>query len=312
MKMNEALIVKAKYKLAALYLFTPITDKLLSILLEKLVSAGNKYEIKGTILLASEGVNGTICGSVEGVQKCIRILNQNIKEGVLEVKFSYSEKQAFRKLKVRRKSEIVTMGIEGIDPNIFSRDYVDPSEWNSYLEDPQTLVIDTRNKYEVSIGSFYGAINPNTNSFREFPFWAKENLDKLIADNNYKRISMFCTGGIRCEKASSYLKSQGYEDVHQLKGGILRYLEEVPKAKSLWEGECFVFDQRVSLNHDLVPGEHALCYACGMPLSLVDRDKSSYIKGVQCCYCKDIFDDSDRLRFAERQKHYDLLSKKSY
>ena len=217
----------------------------------------------------------------------------------------------FRRFKARRKKEIVTMGIEGVNPRINVGTYVDPEDWNALVDDPDTLVIDTRNHYETAIGSFDGAIDPGTDSFRDFPHWAESELRPLVDGTDPKRIAMFCTGGIRCEKASSYLQQQGFGEVHHLRGGILKYLEQVPEEDSRWRGECFVFDQRVALNHQLEPGEHSLCHACGLPLSPQQRSDPSYIKGVQCVHCVERFTDADRERFAMRQRQMDQLSSAS-
>ena len=194
------------------------------------------------------------------------------------------------------------MGVAGADPRSSVGIYVDPQDWNGMVDDPDTLVIDTRNSYETAIGSFEGALDPGTESFRDFPDWAERTLRPLIAQRQPQRIAMFCTGGIRCEKASSYLQQNGFGEVHHLRGGILKYLEQVPENESRWRGECFVFDQRVALNHQLEPGEHSLCHACGMPLSPDQRALPSYIKGVQCLHCMDRFNDADRERFAMRQR----------
>ncbi len=195
------------------------------------------------------------------------------------------------------------MGVANVNPIEIVGEYVEPEDWNNFVDDSSTLMIDTRNNYEVSIGSFQGAINPHTETFRDFPTWVDQNLLHILEKGNYKRIAMFCTGGIRCEKSTSFLKSRGFSDVHHLRGGILRYLAEVPENESRWEGECFVFDHRVSVDHHLRPGSHKLCFACGMPLSPQDRNNKSYIPGIQCHYCENIFSDDDRERFKERQKH---------
>tara|TARA_Y100001968_G_scaffold330281_1_gene381694 strand:- start:707 stop:1645 length:939 start_codon:yes stop_codon:yes gene_type:complete len=295
------------YQIAAFYSFKKLKDETLSLLQVELQKRAEANKILGTILLANEGINGTICGSRIGVLDMIAKIEYYLSSKSLELKFSVAKKQAFRRFKARKKTEIVTIGLPDVDPTKEVGKYVQPLDWNQYLKDPETLVIDTRNDYEIGIGSFKGAVNPSTRSFREFPSWVDKELSNLFASNKFKRIAMFCTGGIRCEKATSYLKAKGYKDVSQLKGGILKYFEDVPEEESLWEGECFVFDQRVSLDYNLLPGEHTLCYACGMPLNRIQIGLSDYIKGIQCCYCVDIFDDQDRKRFAERQKHYDQI-----
>jgi UPF0176 protein len=218
----------------------------------------------------------------------------------------------FRRFKARRKKEIVTMGVESVDPRTSAGTYVDAENWNALVDDPDTLVIDTRNHYETAIGSFVGALDPNTESFRDFPHWADTRLRKVMQEKAPKRIAMFCTGGIRCEKASSYLQDNGFGEVHHLRGGVLKYLETVPETDSRWRGECFVFDQRVALNHKLEPGDHSLCHACGLPLSPEQREHPSTIKGVQCLHCVDRFTDADRERFAMRQRQMEQqLSKRS-
>ncbi len=294
-----------KFQVATFYCFTSLTEENIVFLLNHLERNSEQNKLMGTILIASEGVNGTICGSPRSVASMIDILHDSLLGNHLELKFSWTSKQAFRRFKVRKKLEIVTMGIEGVNPKADVGIYVEPEDWNSYLNDPETIVIDTRNEYEIGIGTFNGSINPHTNCFREFPSWVNEFLIPFVGEKKPKRIAMFCTGGIRCEKATSYLRKNGFKDVYHLHGGILRYLEEVPEQKSLWKGECFVFDQRVALNHNLLPGDHRLCHACGMPLDSEDRKLSSYIRGVQCHYCENIFTDVDRSRFSERQRQYD-------
>ena len=302
--------IDSRLQVAAFYAFYSLDENLLVDLPTALIDLANQYEVRGSILLASEGVNGTICGSDAGVNSLLSKLNELIDSSSLQVKYSRTDKQAFRRFKSRRKNEIVTMGVEGINPLKSSGSYIEPNDWNDYLDDPDTLVIDTRNEYEVSIGTFEGAINPHTDIFRDFPAWADKNLQSLIDKKNSTKVAMFCTGGIRCEKATAYLKRIGFSEVHHLHGGILRYLEEIPEQDSRWRGECFVFDQRVALNHKLAPGEHKLCYACGMPLSPKDRERPQYIPSIQCHYCINHFTDEDRSRFAERQKHINELSKR--
>ena len=305
MKTFEEVIPSSKLQVAAFYCFTPIKDEVIDLLLDELTNKASEGEVKGTVLIASEGINGTICGPIEGVTSLLEQLQASLLEKTLEFKVSWTTVQAFRRFKARKKREIVTMGVEGINPRQSVGVYVDPLDWNSCLSDPDTLVIDTRNGYEVAIGSFEGALNPYTDTFREFPAWVDSNLHMLVEERQPRRIAMFCTGGIRCEKATSYLLQEGFEGVHHLQGGILKYLEEVPKQKSLWNGECFVFDQRVALNHKLLPGVHCLCYACGMPLSPKETQSSNYIRGVKCLHCADLYTDEDRVRFAERQKQFD-------
>ena len=300
-----------KYQVAAFYCFSPLQVEQINSLKEDLISIASKNNILGTIIIASEGINGTICGKSNNIIEFQLILERELVDNSIEFKYSYVNNQAFRRFKVKHKHEIVTMGVEKIDPNKEVGKYISPLEWNEFINDPDTLIIDTRNEYEVGIGTFKGSLNPHMENFREFPNWVDKNFGALIKAHNNKRIGMFCTGGIRCEKATSLLLKQGFSEVYHLKGGILKYLEVVSKEDSLWEGECFVFDQRVALDHELLPGDHLLCYACGMPLNSKERQSSDYIRGVKCSYCKDSFNDQDRIRFAERQKHYDSQFKEN-
>ncbi len=295
----------SKYKVAAFYSFLSILEQDILFIKDELTILAKDQKIKGTILIASEGLNGTICGPKNGISIFIERLKKFINTSVFSVKYSWTQKQAFRRFKARKKKEIVTLGLKEINPAKSVGTYVKASDWNQFLEDPDTVVIDTRNEYEIKIGTFSGAINPHTNSFREFPVWVQKFLKPLIEKKPSLKIGMYCTGGIRCEKATSYLIKEGFEDVHHLQGGILKYLEDIPPAESLWDGECFVFDQRVSLDHKLLPGTHRMCHACGLPVSPEDVKKSTYIKGLQCEGCKNKFTDSDRARFAERQRQID-------
>ena len=297
---------------AAFYAFTPLNDKRRETLLTSLPSLAREGDVLGSVLVALEGVNGTISGPEPGVNAVLDHLRASLDLGNdhyarLEVKRSWADKPVFRRFKARRKKEIVTIGVASVDPHASVGTYVEPGDWNALVDDPNTLVIDTRNSYETAIGSFDGAIDPGTESFRDFPQWAETTLRPLMEDNGNKRIAMFCTGGIRCEKASSYLQQQGFGEVHHLRGGILKYLEQVPEAESRWQGECFVFDQRVALNHRLEPGEYSLCHACGLPVSAEQRALPNYIKGVQCVHCVDRFTDADRARFAMRQRQIDQM-----
>ncbi|ABB35384.1 rhodanese-related sulfurtransferase [Synechococcus sp. CC9605] len=295
---------------AAFYAFTPLDDERRETLLSSLPTLARNGSVLGSVLVAHEGVNGTISGPESAVDAVLDHLRTSFDLGDehyarLEVKRSWAEKPVFRRFKARRKKEIVTIGVASVDPSTSVGTYVEAEHWNALVDDPDTLVIDTRNSYETAIGTFEGAIDPSTESFRDFPQWAESTLRPLIEQKSSKRIAMFCTGGIRCEKASSYLQQQGFGEVHHLRGGILKYLEQVPEAESRWQGECFVFDQRVALNHQLEPGEHSLCHACGLPVSAQQRELPSYIKGVQCLHCVDRFSDADRERFAMRQRQID-------
>ncbi len=289
------------YKIVSLYCFSPISEKNLQNLRNKL----EKFEEKGLtglMILAKEGINGTICGLETIVNIFHREIKNFLRDQDLNEKISFSEKKIFKKLKIKIKAEIVTMGINDISPEIKSGIYVDSEEWNNLLSDEKTIVIDTRNHYEVSLGSFDNAINPNLKNFREFPDWLDKNLNKITNNNENINIAMFCTGGIRCEKATSLLIKKGYQNTYHLKGGILKYFEDIPANSNKYKGECYVFDERVSVDNNLKKGSYSICHACGMPLSVEDKKKLHYIEGVQCHLCIDKFSDADRARFAERQK----------
>lgn len=288
------------------YLFTPLPDY--RDLREPLLDVCLRQGVKGTILLAGEGINGTVAGPAEGVAAMIAWLRSDERFAALETKESYApeDQKTFYRMKVKLKKEIVTLGVEGVDPNRKVGTYVDPAEWNRLVEDPDVLLIDTRNDYEVELGTFRGAVDPHTASFRQFPEYVEKNLDP----SRHRKVAMFCTGGIRCEKATAYMLEKGFEEVYHLKGGILKYLEEVPKEESAWQGECYVFDHRVAVNHDLVPGSFDLCYACRRPLSEEDRTHPDYRYGVSCHRCIAEFTDDDRLRFAERARQIDLATRR--
>jgi UPF0176 protein len=289
-------LVTAFYRFAAL-------DGLPALRAELLALAAAQ-QVRGTILLAAEGVNGTVAGPEAGVEAVLARLRQVAGLERLEEKRSRAGAQAFHRLKVRLKREIVTMGEPAVRPYLASPvgTHVPPARWDALIAHPDTLLIDTRNAYEVAIGTFAGAMNPGTGSFREFPDWVERQLRPLVAERRPQAIALFCTGGIRCEKATAYLRGQGFGGVHHLEGGILRYLEEIPEECSRWRGECFVFDQRVALNHRLEPGQHSLCHACGLPLSPADRQLPSYVEGVSCRHCLSRYSEADRRRFAERQR----------
>ncbi|RWC95315.1 MAG: rhodanese-related sulfurtransferase [Mesorhizobium sp.] len=260
--------------------------------------------IKGTLLLAHEGINGTVAGSEADIAALVDHLNSIEGLAGLEVKYSAAADMPFHRMKVRLKREIVTMGVEDLDPATSAGTYVAPADWNALISDENTIVIDTRNAYEVSIGTFRGAVDPATASFREFPAWVERHRDQLEG----RKVAMFCTGGIRCEKATAYVKSLGFEDVFHLKGGILKYLEQVPAEESLWQGECFVFDERVSVSHGLAEGEAELCRACRHPLTVEDRLSPRYAAGVSCPHCHEVRSDEDRARYAERQRQVELAT----
>ena len=286
--------------ICALYKFTRLDDfeeiqGPLKIFLESL-------NIRGTLLLAKEGVNGTISGDNDSIMKSLDYLQKDERLVGLEYKFSYSEKPPFKRLKVKLKKEIVTLGVSDIDPIFSSGTYVKPADWNELVNDPDVVLIDTRNNYEFEIGSFKGSINPNTETFREFPAYTKNNLEKY----RDKKIAMFCTGGIRCEKSTAYLKSKGFENVFHLQGGILKYLEEVKEDESLWEGECFVFDDRVAVKHNLELGKYDQCHACRFPITDEDKEHPHYEKGASCPRCYGTKNSSQVSRYREREKQVQL------
>ena len=285
---------------AALYHFTPLED--LAAHQAALLDVLETHGVKGTLLLAPEGINGTIAGTREGIDAALGAIRALPGCEELDWKESAAATQPFLRTKVRLKREIVTMGVEGIDPTRAVGTYIEPEEWNDIITDPDTVVIDTRNDYEVGIGTFEGAINPQTDSFREFPDW----FDRFREENPGKRIAMFCTGGIRCEKSTAYALSRGVNDVVHLKGGILKYLERVPAEKSKWEGECFVFDGRVSVRHGLELGTYDQCYACRRPIDDEMKRDPAYVEGVSCPQCVGEFDEEKRRAFAERQKQIRL------
>tara|TARA_B100000212_G_scaffold49750_1_gene32092 strand:+ start:487 stop:1419 length:933 start_codon:yes stop_codon:yes gene_type:complete len=297
------------YKIISLYCFSQIKKDLILNLRQELL-AYDDHGLCGLIILAEEGINGTICGNEQIVNKCYEKIKKFFKNYDLNEKISFSKKRVFKKLKIKIKPEIVTMGMSNINPESKSGIYLDPNQWNSLLRDEQTIIIDTRNHYEVSLGTFANSINPNINNFREFPNWLDKNMNKLIKNNQNTNIAMFCTGGIRCEKATSLLRIKGFENVYHLKGGILKYLENISSDKNLYEGECYVFDERVALDNKLERGSYSICHACGMPLSSEDKKKMHFIEGIQCHLCVDKFTDSDRARFAERQKFIEDKTKK--
>ena len=292
------------YKVISFYCFTPINEKCIQSFRDKLLQYKNRG-IFGLIILAEEGINGTFCGKEEISDCFFKEIKSFSKHKDLNEKISFSKDRIFKTLKIKIKSEIVTMGIKNINPSLSSGIYVDSTDWNYLIKDKDTLVIDTRNYYEVSLGSFKNSLNPKTRNFKEFPKWIDKNLNKYLKNKKDKNIAMFCTGGIRCEKATSLLKEKGFKNVYHLKGGILKYLENISPDENLYKGECYVFDERVAVDSKLKKGSYSICHACGMPLSFEDKNNKLYIEGVQCHFCKDKFSDQDRLRFAERQKQID-------
>ncbi|USU08416.1 rhodanese-related sulfurtransferase [Sphingomonadaceae bacterium OTU29MARTA1] len=285
------------FRVCALYRFTPFTDP--AALKPPLLAACEAAGVRGTLLLAHEGINGTIAGTDAGMEAVLAHIRALPGCADLDVKESRAGTMPFHRIKVRVKAEIVTMGEPAIDP-LDAGHYVEPADWNALIADPKTVLIDTRNDYEVAVGTFAGAINPATRTFRDFPAWFRDHREELLAGD--KQVAMFCTGGIRCEKATAFLKTEGVEDVFHLKGGILKYLEDVPAEDSTWQGECFVFDERVTVGHGLAPGTHGLCRACRMPVSPADRASPLYDEGIACPRCADVRGEEDRARYAERHR----------
>ncbi len=286
--------VCALYKFVRLENFEDVKPPLLEVMEEN--------DVKGTLLLALEGINGTIAGSKSGIDAVLNFINSDERLAGVSFKCSYHQANPFQRTKVKLKKEIVTMGIEGIDPTLTVGTYVKPKDWNALISDPEVLLIDTRNDYEVEIGTFKNAVNPNTETFREFPEYVAKNLDKT----KHKKVAMFCTGGIRCEKSTAYLKEQGFEDVYHLEGGVLKYLEEVPEQETMWQGECFVFDGRVAVNHNLERGQYDQCFACRYPITEAEKNSEHYIQGVSCPRCHDKYTDEQKSSFREREKQINL------
>jgi UPF0176 protein len=293
---NSKIVVCALYHFVRLDDYQSLQQPLLNVMLEN--------QVKGTLLLASEGINGTIAGERAGIDAVLAWLKSDPRLKDLDYKESYDDSYPFYRSKVKLKKEIVTMGVEGIDPNRKVGTHVPATEWNTLISDPEVLLIDTRNDYEVEIGTFQNAVNPNTNSFREFPDYVENNLDPA----KHKKIAMFCTGGIRCEKSTAYLKEKGFDEVYHLQGGILKYLEEVPEQESMWQGECFVFDNRVAVNHDLEKGDYDQCHACRLPITEEDKQSEFYEKGVSCPRCYNKLSEEQKSAFKERQKQIELAA----
>ena len=302
------IIDERHYTVAAFYQFASLNNILsLQTELKKLCQ---RNEIFGTILLASEGINGTVAGKQSSINCLFKWLREQPSFNEIQVKYSNSDSQVFNRLKVRIKKEIVTMGKTDINPNNVVGTYIQPENWNDFINDPETLIIDTRNEYEIAIGTFKNSTNPQTQSFREFPDWVKAELDILPDNKRPKQIAMFCTGGIRCEKATSYLVQKGYENVFHLEGGILKYLEIIPEKDSTWLGDCFVFDQRVSVEHGLAPGKYKMCHACRLPLAPEDLKSKNYQPGVSCPKCYGSHTPKQQKRFKERQYQVELAKER--
>ena len=287
---------------ATLYKFFKVND--LVALQDQLYAICNKNNVMGTILIANEGVNGTISAKPREIEKTLISIQKDDRFSEIEVKYSSANKQPFHKMRVRLKKEIVTIGLPEINPNKTVGTYVKPEEWNDIISDPDVILIDTRNKFEIKIGSFKNALDPRTTSFRDFPEWVKK--FKQDKTNTNKKIAMYCTGGIRCEKASSLMKEEGFNEVYHLQGGILKYLEQVEKEKSLWEGECFVFDDRVCLTENLEVGSYKMCFACRMPITEDELNDDRYEEGISCLYCYDKTTKDKKERFESRQKQIEL------
>lgn len=288
------IVISAMYHFVTLENFEEIREQLKSFMKSR--------KIKGTLLLAREGLNGTVAGSKEDVKALLEKIKSDERFAKLSHKESYSDVNPFQRTKVKLKKEIVTMGVDGIDPKHIVGTYVKPKDWNALISDPEVVLIDTRNDYEYQIGTFKHAKNPVTDTFKEFPDYVKNNLDP----EKNKKVAMFCTGGIRCEKSTAYLKEQGFENVYHLEGGILKYLEEVPEENTMWQGECFVFDDRVAVNHKLEKGIYSQCHGCGLPITEEDKQSEKYVKGVSCIHCHDNITDKQRHRFSEREKQIQL------
>jgi UPF0176 protein len=291
---SSDLVVVALYRFAKLPDFESFREPLYKIMLDN--------QVRGTLLLAREGINGTIAGTRAGVDQVISWLRKDLRFEGLEAKESYVGEIPFYRTKVKLKKEIVTMGVEDIDPNDIVGTYIDPQNWNDLISDPDVFVLDTRNKYEIEIGTFEGAVNPQTESFRDFPGYVKRKLNPA----KHKKVAMFCTGGIRCEKSTAYLKQQGFDKVYHLKGGILKYLEKVPQSQSKWKGECFVFDNRVTVNHRLEKGRYDQCHACRMPITGQDKLSEHFQKGISCHHCYDKHSKDQVRRYAERERQIEL------
>lgn len=295
------------FVVAALYKFVVLED--LPDFQAQLRAICTQSEMMGTLLIANEGLNGTVSASYENMTRFVTWLRAMPQFDDIAIKYALYTQRPFHRMKVRLKKEIVTMGCEDIYPSQNAGTYVEPQEWNKLISDPDVMVVDTRNNYETAIGTFKGAVDPETTNFREFPDWAQKLAD-LPADKKPKKLAMFCTGGIRCEKSTALMRQHGFDDVYHLKGGILKYFEDVPAEESLWEGECFVFDSRVSVDHNLQKGDYELCFACRMPLTPDEREQDSYLPGLSCPHCVNSKTDAQKARYEMRQKQVALAKKR--
>jgi UPF0176 protein len=291
---QSQIVVCALYKFVTLEKFQDLRQPLLKVM--------EYNNIRGTLLLASEGINGTVASSRKGIDALITWFEKDDRLQHIVTKESFEAENPFYRTKVKLKKEIVTMGVEGIDPKQVVGTYVKPQDWNALISDPDVVLVDTRNDYEVKVGTFEGALNPDTTTFREFPQYVSDNLDP----STNKKVAMFCTGGIRCEKSTAYLKEQGFEEVYHLEGGILKYLEEVPEEDTMWQGECFVFDNRVTVNHQLEKGQYNQCHACRLPITKEEQTSDKYLEGISCPNCFDKHTPDQRQRFEERQRQMEL------
>jgi len=291
---QSQIVVCALYKFVTLEKFQDLRQPLLKVM--------EYNNIRGTLLLASEGINGTVASSRKGIDALITWFEKDDRLQHIVTKESFEAENPFYRTKVKLKKEIVTMGVEGIDPKQVVGTYVKPQDWNALISDPDVVLVDTRNDYEVKLGTFEGALNPDTTTFREFPQYVSDNLDP----STNKKVAMFCTGGIRCEKSTAYLKEQGFEEVYHLEGGILKYLEEVPEEDTMWQGECFVFDNRVTVNHQLEKGQYNQCHACRLPITKEEQTSDKYLEGISCPNCFDKHTPDQRQRFEERQRQMEL------
>jgi UPF0176 protein len=294
MSQTKTIVVSALYHFVTLEDYQELRQPLYDFMV--------KNHIKGTILLAKEGINGTVAGEKNAIDRLHHWLRSDVRLKDLRSKESYDDEMPFYRTRVKLKKEIVTMGITGIDPNHIVGTYVKPEDWNDLISDPDVTLVDTRNDYEFSIGTFKNAINPETETFRQFPDYVKNNLNP----KKNKKVAMFCTGGIRCEKSTAYLKEQGFDEVYHLQGGILKYLETVAEKDTLWQGECFVFDNRVSVDHQLNKGTYDQCHACRLPITDENKQSKKYIPGVSCPSCFDKKSENQRKRFAERERQMQL------
>lgn len=292
------IIVCAMYKFVALEDFETLREPLHKVMQDN--------GVRGTLLLACEGINGTVAGSRESIDTLLVWLQSDPRLADIVYKESIDDSNPFHRTKVKLKKEIVTMGVEGIDPKRVVGTYVKPEDWNALISDPQVTLVDTRNDYEVQVGTFEGAINPDTETFREFPQYVKDNLDP----QKNRKVAMFCTGGIRCEKSTAYLKEQGFDEVYHLEGGILKYLEQVQQDESMWQGECFVFDNRITVNHQLEKGSYDQCHACRLPLTAEQMQNEKYQAGISCPNCYDSHSEDQRQRFEQRQKQMQLAQQR--